>query len=120
MKKVAILGASSKKSRYSYKALEMLKEYKHKVFPVSLKDNEILGVKCFKNLSEINDEIDTLTIYVNPDILAEYKNDIISLNPKRVIFNPGTESEEIAKLLNENSIKTINACTLVLLQTNNF
>lgn len=120
MKNVAILGASSKENRYANKAQKMLTEYKHQVFPISVKEDEIMGVKCFKNLSDINEEIDTLTLYVNPKILEGYKEDILKMKPKRIIFNPGTESRKLQKYFMDNSIEALNACTLVLLRTNNF
>ena len=66
------------------------------------------------------DEIHTVTLYLNKSKQQEYYEYIISLNPKRVIFNPGTENEEFRKILNNNSIKHLNACTLVLLSTNQY
>jgi len=121
MEKVAVIGASEKEDRYSNKAMKMLTEYGHEPIPVSPSADEILGKKVYKSLSDINEPIDTVTIYVGPqrqdDALFEQ---IIKAKPKRVIFNPDTENPERYKKLNDAGIKTIEACTLVLLRTNEF
>lgn len=117
---VAILGASSNLERYSNKAQLRLMEEGHTVFPISLKDEMIAGVKAYPNLASIFEKIDTLTIYVRPAILEDMVDEIIDLNPRRVIFNPGTEDPEIQKTLARAGIQVQVACTLVLLNTNQF
>lgn len=118
--KVAILGASAKPDRYSYKAFKMLQEYQHHPLPVHPSVPEVDGKKVFPSLSAIGEPIDTITLYVNPKILAEYVEEIIRLKPKRVIFNPGTEDIEIENKFEKAGIHTLEACTLVLLRTNQF
>ncbi|MDG0817580.1 CoA-binding protein [Bdellovibrio svalbardensis] len=117
--KVAILGASNKPDRYAYKALKMLQEYGHTPLPVNPAFDEIEGVKVAKSLDELSD-IDTVTLYMNPHRLEEQVDRLIRLKPKRVIFNPGTESKEIEQKLKAAGIQTTEACTLVLLRTNQF
>jgi hypothetical protein len=55
-----------------------------------------------------------------PSRQKEYYDYIIELKPKRVIFNPGTENIELAQLLAQANIDWENACTLVLLSTNQY
>ena len=117
---VLIIGASPKEDRYSNKAQKMLIEYGHKVVLVSPKGEDILGVKPYKNLSEIKEKIDTVTMYVSPKHSADMGYEILRLNPQRVIFNPGTESPELQNELLENGISIKEACTLVLLRTNQY
>lgn len=64
--------------------------------------------------------INTVTLYLNSKRQSEYYDYIISLRPERVIFNPGTENPELYKLLKENNIQSEVACTLVLLETNQY
>ena len=64
--------------------------------------------------------IDTLTMYVNPALSTKYQQDIIDLNPKRVIFNPGSENPALEKALIERGIHVEEACTLVMLRTDQF
>lgn len=117
---VAVLGASPKEERYSFKAVRMLKEYSYIPIPVHPAGHAVDGVDGLKSLSDINVEVDTLTVYVNSSISAQAYDEIIKLKPRRVIFNPGAENKELADRLNTNGIETIEACTLVMLRTKQF
>ena len=116
---VAILGASDKVDRYSYKAHRLLLEHGHKTYLVSPKTEEVEGQKVFKSLSELK-KIDTLTMYVSPKISDSMIDEIISLKPGRVIFNPGTENQSLMDSLSKAKIKFEEACTLVLLSTGQY
>jgi uncharacterized protein len=117
---VAILGASKNTDRYSYLAFQMLKEYGHIPFPVSPKFAELDGVKTYSTLKDIHETIDTLTMYVGAEISTKLKSDILALKPRRVIFNPGSENSILQDELKESGIEVEEACTLVLLRTNQF
>jgi predicted CoA-binding protein len=117
---VAVLGASDDQDRYSYKALQMLLEHNHRVFPVHPKLEFIEGYKIYKDINSIPDQIHTLTIYVRPELSSLVREQILKLKPKRVIFNPGTENPALAHELKQNGISTLEACTLVLLRTGQF
>lgn len=117
---VVILGASDKTDRYSYKALKMLTEHGHHVFPVHPKLESIEGHSCYKSLKDVNKKIDTLTMYVNPEISSKMEEEIKALKPRRVIFNPGTENDLLEASLVKNSIECERACTLVLLSTGQY
>ncbi|MBL8025986.1 MAG: CoA-binding protein [Fibrobacteres bacterium] len=117
---VAILGASNKIDRYAYKAQVSLTQAGHKVIPVNPALQEIEGVKCTQKLSDITESVDTVTVYVRAEISSPMKEAFLQLKPKRVIFNPGTENPELAKALQDNGIQPIEACTLVMLRTNQF
>ncbi len=118
--RVAVIGASSKTNRYSYKAIKLLKEHNHIPVPVSVRSTEILGFKAYRTVEDIKGSIDTVTLYVNPKVLAPMIDAIIAMQPKRVIMNPGTESEEAKLLFTEHGIHVVEACTLVLLKTEQF
>lgn len=116
---VLILGASTNPSRYSYIAARMLTGKGHTIFPVGIKKGELFGVEITPNFPE-KQPVDTITLYINPKLQTQYISDIIALSPNRVIFNPGTESElSIAQLTSE-GIDCVEACTLVMLRTNQF
>ena len=120
MEVVAVIGASSNESRYSYKAIHLLKAYGHKPVPVSPRETEILGFKVVSDLDQINEKIDTVTMYVNAQKSEKMLESFLKLKPKRVIFNPGSENYPLMKNLEENGIKVEEACTLVLLRTNQY
>ncbi|MEA1979841.1 MAG: CoA-binding protein [candidate division Zixibacteria bacterium] len=117
---VAVLGASPKEDRYSFKAVKMLKENGHKPIPIHPAGHTVDGVDGLKSLSDITVNVDTLTVYVNSSISAQAYDEIIKLKPRRVIFNPGAENKELADKLNIDGIETIEACTLVMLRTKQF
>ncbi len=118
--RVAILGASDKPDRYAHKAFTMLREHGHRPVPVHPRLEEIEGVAVVADLGEIEGGIDTLTLYVNPGISEPLAEEIIGLRPGRVIFNPGTESDALAAMLEDAGIPSLEACTLVMLSTGQF
>ncbi len=120
MENVAIIGASSRENRYSYKAQQMLTEHNHTVFPVNPYGGEVLGATCFTSITEVTEQLDTVTIYVSAKRLEPIIDDIIAKSPKRVIFNPGTECESCIEKVKLAGIEAVIACTLVLLSTNQF
>lgn len=117
---VAVLGASPKEERYSFKAVHMLKEHGHSPIPVHPAGHTVDGIPGVKSLQDIDVDIDTLTVYVNEKISSEQYDAIIALKPRRVIFNPGAENEELAKKLEAADIEVVRACTLVMLRTRQF
>ncbi len=117
---VAIIGASHKPQRYAYQAQRMLMDNDHIVFPVSGNGREILGVDGFSSIVDLPVPIDTVTLYLNPTRHEAIKNELLVLKPRRIIFNPGTESEELENWYQSHGISTEQACTLVLLRTNQF
>lgn len=113
--KVAVLGASPKPDRFSFKAVRMLKEYGHNPIPVHPAGHTVDGVPGIKTLDDIKEPVDTLTVYVNSSISNEQTEQILLINPRRVIFNPGAENEELAKKLEDVGIEVVRNCTLVML-----
>ena len=118
--RVAVLGASPKPGRYSNQAIKLLLEHGYEVIPVHPKINEIEGLAVASSLDDISEAIDTLTLYVSAAISTSLKNQILQLNPARVIFNPGTENPTLSTALKKAGIQTEAACTLILLNTQQF
>lgn len=117
IEKVVILGASAKRERYSNMAQRLLMEIGCAVIPVNPGQSEIEGVTTIRHLSAVQEPIDTVTMYVNPETSEKLKDELIRLKPRRVIFNPGTESQFLATTLRQHDILVIEACTLVLIRT---
>jgi predicted CoA-binding protein len=114
MKKTIVLGATPNPERYAYLAVKKLLAYGHDAIPVGIRNGEIEGTPIQNGRPEIND-VDTITLYLNPDHQREYYDYIFSLQPKRLIFNPGTENPELMRLAQEKGVETEVACTLVML-----
>src|SRR5688572_16978880 len=114
---VAVLGASPKPERYSNKAIRQLVKHGHKVIPVAYHHKKIEGLSVVETLEALPKPIDTLTVYVGVERLDPLIPSIVNLKPKRVILNPGTESEKLMQALKKNNIAYEEACTLVMLST---
>jgi hypothetical protein len=114
--RVAVLGASPKPERFSNRAVALLKEHGHAVYPVNPRGGEIHGLKCYKTLAEVPLPLDTVTLYLGPKVSSEHADEIIAAHPKRVIMNPGAENPELAKKCEEKGIGVVQACTLVMLR----
>ncbi|MDD5092081.1 MAG: CoA-binding protein [Candidatus Wallbacteria bacterium] len=117
---VCIIGASQKPDRYSYKAMMLLAEKGHRVFPVHPKLSEIEGIPVYARLADLPEPVHTITMYVGPDRSAEMADEITSIKPQRVIFNPGAENPVLSEKLAKAGIEVLEACTLVLLKTGQF
>jgi predicted CoA-binding protein len=118
-KKTLVLGASDNPERYSYLAINRLHNSGHPVVAIGRKKTTVNGVEINTEKTMTTD-IDTVTLYLNPAHQKEYYNYILALKPKRIIFNPGAENDELYDLAKANNIKPMEACTLVLLSTGQF
>ena len=118
-KKTLVIGASLKPNRYSNLAINRLITYQHTVVAIGLRKGVVAGVEIATEKIPF-ENIHTVTLYLNPQRQEEYFDYVISLKPKRVIFNPGTENPAFYKLLQQNNVEVEVACTLVLLSTNQY
>ena len=117
---VVVLGASPKPERYSNQAVRTLVEHGHQVIPVHPMLKKIAGIPAVPSLTHIDGAVNTLTLYVGPKRGKELLQEMIDLQPDRVIMNPGTESDEIEDHLAGKGIAVLRACTLVMLRTGQF
>ena len=117
---VAVIGASDNPERYSYQAVKLLQEHGHKVFPVHPKLKEIEGVKVYASVKEIPEAIDTLSLYVSPEISSKMAEELTGAKPRRIIFNPGAENPALEEAAQKKGLQTLEACTLVMLRTGQF
>jgi len=118
--RVVLLGASDKPERYAYQALLLLREHGHEVLPVHPTLAEIEGIPVVRLSEDIGGPVDTVTVYLRPELSWPMAAAVAALRPRRVIFNPGTESEEWKQHLDREGIEAQEACTLVLLRTGQF
>ncbi|MBA4303056.1 MAG: CoA-binding protein [Sphingobacteriaceae bacterium] len=110
-----IIGASEEPSRYSNMAANRLLDHGHTITLLGKRPGEVRGHTIYTALPADLPRIDTVTVYVNPQHLETFRDTILSLAPRRVIFNPGTEHPEFMNQLRENGIEALAACTLVML-----
>lgn len=113
-KPTLVIGASDNPDRYAYKAIKSLHQKGHTVYAEGIRNGQVGGIIISTEKKSYSD-IDTITLYVGPQNQPVWYDYILSIHPKRIIFNPGTENPELMQLTNEKGIETIEACTLVLL-----
>jgi predicted CoA-binding protein len=114
MKKTLVLGASDNPSRYSFLAVERLREKGHPVVAVGKREGKIKDTPILTG-EPLENDVDTITLYLNPALQVAAYDYILGLKPRRVIFNPGTENDELEEILRSKGIEPVEACTLVML-----
>jgi uncharacterized protein len=119
VKKTVVLGASQNPSRYSYLAINRLRAHQHPVVAIGRRVGQVADVDISKD-HKLENDVDTVTLYLNPKNQVEYYDYIMNLHPKRIIFNPGTENDDLIKMAKENNIKPVLGCTLVMLSTGQY
>jgi uncharacterized protein len=119
MKKTLILGASPDPNRFAYRAAHMLTDYGHEIVLVGIKKGEVAGQKILNGTPPV-EYVHTVTLYVGPDNQKGLIDYIIGLKPERIIFNPGTENDELIKLAEKNHIDPVIGCTLVMLSAGTY
>ena len=117
---VAIIGASGGTERYAYKALIRLEEKGHRVFPVNPSLSSIGERAVYPSLTDIDEKIDTITVYVRKEISSAIAEEILASKPRRIIFNPGAENAGLAERARNEGIVVTEGCTLVMLSTGQF
>ncbi|PUZ27544.1 hypothetical protein GA0116948_103176 [Chitinophaga costaii] len=118
-KLTVVLGASPHPDRYSYLAVNRLTQHGHPVVAIGLRAG-VIGDTLITAAHPALDNVDTVTLYMNAEKQKQYYDYILSLHPKRIIFNPGTENPELVKLAQQAGIEHPYACTLVLLSTGQY
>jgi predicted CoA-binding protein len=116
-----VLGASPQADRYSYLAVSLLKQMGYAVYALGGRTGMIDGVMIHTKWEALpTDPIDTITLYLGAERQRAYYTYLLSAHPKRIIFNPGAENDELEQLAQAAGIQTLQACTLVMLRTNQY
>lgn len=121
MKKTIVFGATPNPARFAYKAAHQLKDRGYPIVPLGIKKGEVAGEEILdlRGMPELN-EVDTVTLYVGPQNQKVWIDYILSLRPKRIIFNPGTENSILMNKAKKQGIEVVPACTLVMLAVGNY
>jgi predicted CoA-binding protein len=117
---VVVLGATPKRDRYAYRAMQMLREFGHRAIPVNPAFDEVLGERCYKSISEVPGPVQTITMYLGKQRSDPLIDQIIAAKPRRIIMNPGAENADLAEKAHAAGIDPVYDCTLVMLQTGSF
>jgi predicted CoA-binding protein len=113
MKSVAIVGASSDRSKYGNKAVRALLQQGYKVYPVNLTETEIEGLPAFRSIGDIPERPDTVSVYVRPQVVLELLPEIAAKGCDELWLNPGAESDEVIAEAERLGMNVIQACSIV-------
>jgi predicted CoA-binding protein len=119
-KTVVVLGATANPDRYAYRAMRALLHHGYHAVPVNPTVPEVLGQPCFKTVSEVKAPIDTVTMYVGAARSEPLIPDILAAKPRRIVFNPGAENDNLAAAAEKAGIEVARGCTLVMLHEGTF
>lgn len=119
-RRVVVLGASPNEERYSNHAVRSLLEHGFEVVPVHPTADEVRGVPCVRDLGAVSGPIDTVTLYVSPEVSSALVDAVLALRPARIVMNPGAENPTLAQRAKEAGIAVVHGCTLVMLAAGRF
>jgi predicted CoA-binding protein len=119
MSKTLVLGASPDSSRYSYKCVKSLIKHGHEAVPVGKQSGKIEGIEILTGKPQVPD-VHTVSLYLSPANQKDYYDYILGLNPTRIIFNPGTQNQELIDLAKAEGIQVVTDCALILLGSDSF
>jgi uncharacterized protein len=121
VKKTVIIGATTDPSRYAFLAARMLTHYNNEIVPIGIKKGDLFGTKILNIFDKPKvEDVHTITLYIGPQRQPEWYEYLLSLNPKRIIFNPGTENDVLIRMAEERGIEAVEGCTLVMLRSNQY
>ena len=116
---IAIVGISSKEERDSYKVMKFLIEKGYKVFPVNPNEQGkyILGRKCLKNLSDIDDEVDMVDVFRKDEFVYDVTKEAIKINAKVLWTQLDIFCEDSFNLAKDAGLKVVmNKCPKIELE----
>jgi len=110
----AIVGASNNPEKYGYKVLSDLRLVGYRAIPINPKEEEIQGVKAYKDIYAFDKKIDVVVFVVPPEVTRKILVDVLKLGIKKVWMQPGSESNESVEFCKRNGIDCIhNACIML-------
>lgn len=118
--KTLVLGATTNENRYAYIVTKRLLRHGHEVVLLGKRKGIVEEIEILNEPHEVPTDINTVTMYLGENNQSEYEGFLLNLRPKRVIFNPGAENHALAEKLQQQGVETLNACTLVMLSTNQY
>jgi predicted CoA-binding protein len=121
MEKVTmVIGASPNPKRVSNIALKKLTKMNIPFIAIGRGDYDLGDIKIIKGMPEDVKKVHTVTLYMNARNQIDYYNYILSLQPERIIFNPGSNNPELTRLALEQGINVVEGCMLIMIATGRF
>jgi len=115
---VAVLGASTNRSKYGNKSVRAHLSQGYEVYPVNPNAEQVEGLPAFKTLADVPVEhLDRISVYLPPAVGLEMLDEIFARDADEVWFNPGSESDELVAKAEAIGLEIIRACSIVNIGT---
>jgi len=117
-KVVAVIGASSNRSKFGNRAVRAFQQQGYTVVPINPHETEVEGLKAYASVLDVPGPIDMASIYLPPEIGEQIIGDIAQKGIAEVWLNPGAESDELIARAKALDIKPIVACSIIAIGEN--
>ena len=114
MTAIAIVGASTRRHKYGNMAVRAFKERGDTVYPINTHEKEIEGLPAYKSVLDIPDAVNMASFYVSPGVGLQVIEEVAQKGIKRVLLNPGAESDELIQRCKELGIEASLTCSIIL------
>jgi len=115
MPTVAVVGASTDRSKYGNKAVRAYVRQGYTVYPVNPNASTVEGLRAYRSVLDIPGPVDRVSLYLPPEVGKTVIRDIATKKPKEFYVNPGAESDELLALAQQQGLQPILACSIVAL-----
>jgi hypothetical protein len=112
-KTIAIVGASSDRSKYGNKAVRAFRDGGWTVYPVNPKAEEVEGLPCYGSVADVPGPLDRVALYVPPEVGKQLLGDIAAKHPTELFLNPGSADAELIAQAEALGLNPIEACSIV-------
>jgi len=106
-KNIAIVGASNNSGRASNGIMKFLMKNNYNCFPINPNEEEVLGIKAYKTLSEVPEKIDIVDVFRRSEAAAGIVREAVELNPGFIWLQENVYSEEAENMAYKNNIPII-------------
>ncbi|WP_133129721.1 CoA-binding protein [Legionella yabuuchiae] len=102
-----VVGASADRSKYGNKVLRCYQQHNREVYPVNPKEKNIEGLECIHQLSNLPDEVNSISIITPPNVTKQIVDEAIKKGIKNIWMQPGSEQDEAIEQCKQNDINII-------------
>jgi predicted CoA-binding protein len=113
IRSIAIIGAVNNRKRYSNKAVRAYRSRGYVVYPISVRNEEIEGLRAYRSILDVPGDVDAVSLYVNPDLGIKLLDDIAKKGVETLFVNPGAESDELIEKAESLGMKPLLVCSIL-------
>jgi predicted CoA-binding protein len=112
-KTIAVLGASSNRSKFGNKCVRAYREAGYEVYPVNPGVTEVEGLEAYRSLAEVPAEVERISVYLPPPVTLELLPEIAAKQAGEVWLNPGSADAQVLEQARQLGIPIRAGCSIV-------